>query len=74
MLFSGTLKDNLDPHGYHSDDKIYDALQHAHLKPFVESLPDKLDYQCGEGGQNLRLVLDYQNEHLIYFINVYNYA
>jgi len=37
----------------HSDEAIYNALEHAHLKDFVTSLPDKLEYECGEGGQNL---------------------
>ena len=29
------------------------ALEHAHLKQYVSSLPDGLDFQCSEGGENL---------------------
>ena len=29
------------------------ALEHAHLKQYVSSLPNGLDFQCSEGGENL---------------------
>ena len=45
---------NLDPLDKHTDQDIWQALKHAHLKSFVETLPEKLNYECGEGGQNLR--------------------
>lgn len=54
MIFEGTLRSNLDPFSEFEDDALWVALEHAHLKSFVESLPDKLDHQCGEGGENLR--------------------
>lgn len=54
MLFSGTLRINLDPLGNHSDDAIWRALEHAHLKTYIETLPEKLEYEVGEGGQNFR--------------------
>ncbi|XP_059143447.1 multidrug resistance-associated protein 1-like isoform X2 [Physella acuta] len=53
VIFSGTLRMNLDPFNEHSDDALWSALEHAHLKSFVDSLPTKLNYECGEGGQNL---------------------
>jgi len=45
---------NLDPFDAYSDEQIWQALEHAHLKQFVNSLPAALQYECGEGGQNLR--------------------
>ena len=45
---------NLDPFGKYSDDQIWHALEHAHFKNFVTGLAAGLDYECGEGGQNLR--------------------
>ena len=54
MLFSGTLRFNLDPFERYDDDAIWAALELAHLKEFVTSLPEKLDYECGEGGLSLR--------------------
>ncbi|BFZ19876.1 hypothetical protein BsWGS_22915 [Bradybaena similaris] len=55
VIFSGTLRMNLDPSEKHSDEQIWEALEHAHLKSFVKGLPSQLDYQCGEGGQNLSM-------------------
>ena len=54
VLFSGSLRMNLDPFEKFEDDKLWEALHHAHLKDFVQSLPPRLAYECGEGGQNLR--------------------
>ncbi|KAL4217443.1 hypothetical protein ACF0H5_023893 [Mactra antiquata] len=53
VLFSGSLRMNLDPLENYSDADIWTALEHAHLKSFVDGLPTKLEYEVGEGGQNL---------------------
>ncbi|KAK7486632.1 hypothetical protein BaRGS_00022157, partial [Batillaria attramentaria] len=53
VIFAGTLRVNLDPFEEYSDDQLWMALQHAHLREFVETLPEKLEYECGEGGENL---------------------
>ncbi|XP_048757959.2 multidrug resistance-associated protein 1-like isoform X1 [Ostrea edulis] len=53
VLFSGTLRMNLDPFDTYDDATIWRALEHAHLKSFVESLPDGLQHICTEGGDNL---------------------
>ncbi|XP_053376881.1 multidrug resistance-associated protein 1-like [Mercenaria mercenaria] len=53
VLFSGTLRTNLDPLKAFTDEAIFTALEHAHLKSFIDTLPGKLSYDCGEGGQNL---------------------
>ncbi|KAH8832587.1 P-loop containing nucleoside triphosphate hydrolase protein [Flagelloscypha sp. PMI_526] len=52
-LFEGTLRDNIDPVGTYSDDKIWIALEQAHLREYVESLPEKLDAPVKEGGSSL---------------------
>lgn len=32
---------------------LWTALEHSHLRTFVSSLADKLDYHINEGGENL---------------------
>ncbi|XP_071454824.1 multidrug resistance-associated protein 1 isoform X2 [Hetaerina americana] len=53
VLFSGTLRMNLDPFEKHSDADIWRALQHAHLSHFVKSLSAGLQHEVSEGGENL---------------------
>uniref|UniRef100_A0A670HVQ6 ATP binding cassette subfamily C member 1 n=1 Tax=Podarcis muralis TaxID=64176 RepID=A0A670HVQ6_PODMU len=60
VLFSGTLRSNLDPLGRYSDLELWDALELCDLKNFVQSLPKKLLHEISEGGENLRYVLNYR--------------
>ncbi|XP_065387414.1 ATP-binding cassette sub-family C member 3 isoform X1 [Macaca fascicularis] len=53
ILFSGTLRMNLDPFGRYSEEDIWQALELSHLHTFVSSQPAGLDFQCSEGGENL---------------------
>ncbi|XP_063652835.1 multidrug resistance-associated protein 1 isoform X5 [Pan troglodytes] len=53
VLFSGSLRMNLDPFSQYSDEEVWTSLELAHLKDFVSALPDKLDHECAEGGENL---------------------
>uniref|UniRef100_A0A8C8SZK8 Multidrug resistance-associated protein 1 n=1 Tax=Pelusios castaneus TaxID=367368 RepID=A0A8C8SZK8_9SAUR len=53
VLFSGSLRMNLDPFDKYSDEEVWTSLELAHLKNFVSSLPDKLNHECSEGGENL---------------------
>nr|XP_039268709.1 multidrug resistance-associated protein 1-like isoform X3 [Styela clava] len=53
VLFSGTLRMNLDPFDAYTDDQLWNALEHSHLKPFVSGLPKKLEHDIAEGGENL---------------------
>nr|CAD7197173.1 unnamed protein product [Timema douglasi] len=53
VLFSGTLRRNLDPFATFSDIDVWQALEHAHLKTFVKSLPAGLNHEVSEGGENL---------------------
>lgn len=53
VLFSGTLRMNLDPFDKYSDEDIWRALEHAHLKHFVKGLSAGLNHEITEGGENL---------------------
>ncbi|XP_067572446.1 ATP-binding cassette sub-family C member 3 isoform X1 [Pseudorca crassidens] len=53
ILFSGTLRMNLDPFGNYSEEDMWRALELSHLHTFVSSQPAGLDFQCSEGGENL---------------------
>ncbi|XP_053202214.1 ATP-binding cassette sub-family C member 3-like [Panonychus citri] len=53
VLFGGTLRFNLDPFDCYSDNDIWDALSHAHLKQFVNNTGQGLNYQIAEEGKNL---------------------
>ncbi|XP_018420640.1 PREDICTED: multidrug resistance-associated protein 1-like [Nanorana parkeri] len=53
VLFSETLRMNLDPLDRHSDTELWDALDMCHLKDFVQCLPKKLYHDISEGGENL---------------------
>ncbi|XP_076615304.1 ATP-binding cassette sub-family C member 3 isoform X1 [Chaetodon auriga] len=53
VLFSGTLRMNLDPFEKYSDEEVWKALQHSHLHKFVSTQPAKLELECSEGGENL---------------------
>ena len=56
MLFSGSLRFNVDPADQYSDAEVWTSLEQAHLKEFVAGLPDTLMYESGEDGQNFRCV------------------
>ncbi|XP_071113612.1 multidrug resistance-associated protein 1-like [Haliotis cracherodii] len=52
FLFTGPLRMNLDPEDLYTDEDIWAALDHTHLRSFVECLSDGLETDCGEGGSN----------------------
>lgn len=53
VLFSGSLRLNLDPFDTKSDEELWKALELAHLKTFVKSLTAGLNHEISEGGENL---------------------
>uniref|UniRef100_A0AAQ5YZ93 ATP-binding cassette, sub-family C (CFTR/MRP), member 3 n=1 Tax=Amphiprion ocellaris TaxID=80972 RepID=A0AAQ5YZ93_AMPOC len=53
VLFSGTLRMNLDPFEKYTDEDVWKALEHSHLQKFVSNQPAKLELECSEGGENL---------------------
>ncbi|XP_017154836.2 probable multidrug resistance-associated protein lethal(2)03659 isoform X2 [Drosophila miranda] len=52
VLFSGTLRYNLDPFEQYTDDKLWQALEEVHLKEEVSELPTGLQSLVSEGGAN----------------------
>ncbi|XP_020569948.1 ATP-binding cassette sub-family C member 9 isoform X1 [Oryzias latipes] len=52
VLFSGSIRFNLDPERECSDDRLWEALEIAQLKNMVKSLPGGLDAVVTEGGEN----------------------
>lgn len=53
VIFSGTIRFNLDPFNEHSDVELWDALEKSHLKEFVAGFADGLDAAVSEYGENL---------------------
>ncbi|KRF85626.1 multidrug resistance-associated protein 1 isoform X10 [Drosophila virilis] len=53
VLFSGSLRSNLDPFEVKTDDEIWKALELSHLKAFAKSLTAGLNHEISEGGENL---------------------
>ncbi|KAG8248931.1 Canalicular multispecific organic anion transporter 1 [Homalodisca vitripennis] len=52
VLFSGTLRMNLDPSESYSDSEIWRVLELAHLSEYAKSLPLGLHHVITEGGDN----------------------
>lgn len=52
VLFSGSMRYNLDPFEEYSDDKLWDALEEVKLKPVISELPGGLQSNISEGGTN----------------------
>ncbi|XP_027764504.1 canalicular multispecific organic anion transporter 1 [Empidonax traillii] len=53
VLFTGTLRMNLDPFDQYSDEEVWKALELAHLKTYVQDRPEGLLHPVSEGGENL---------------------
>ncbi|KAI7791912.1 ATP-binding cassette sub-family C member 9 isoform X2 [Triplophysa rosa] len=52
VLFSGSIRLNLDPERTCTDDRLWEALEIAQLKNMVKALPGGLDAVVTEGGEN----------------------
>ncbi|XP_041934530.1 ATP-binding cassette sub-family C member 9 isoform X5 [Alosa alosa] len=52
VLFSGSIRFNLDPERTCTDDRLWEALEIAQLKNMVKALPGGLDGVVTEGGEN----------------------
>ena len=57
VLFSGTIRQNLDPFERFDDDKLWEAVNRAHLSSTVNNCDGKLDHKLTENGSNLRFIL-----------------
>ena len=52
VLFSGTMRYNLDPFDQYSDSELWNALEQVQLKSVVEQLEGQLAGEVTEGGSN----------------------
>lgn len=52
VLFSGTVRSNLDPFDEYEDHQLWEVLERAQLKPLVEAHPDRLLMSVTENGGN----------------------
>jgi ABC-type multidrug transport system fused ATPase/permease subunit len=55
ILFSGSIRMNLDPLEIYSDSQLWAVLEQCNLKSFVESLNGQLMHECSDGGDNLSI-------------------
>lgn len=53
VLFSGSMRMNLDPFNKYADEELWSALKHAHLAAFIKGLAAGLNHEVTEGGENL---------------------
>ena len=53
VLFSGTIRSNLDPFSFYSDEVIYDALDKCRMRHAVDEMTDGLQSRVAEYGENL---------------------
>ncbi|KAM5163075.1 ATP-binding cassette sub-family C member 5 [Mantella aurantiaca] len=52
VLFSGTVRSNLDPFNQYSEEQIWDSLERTHMKECICQLPLKLETEVVENGEN----------------------
>jgi ATP-binding cassette subfamily C (CFTR/MRP) protein 2 len=52
ILFSGTVRSNLDPFNQYTDDELWRVLERVHMKDKIQSLPQKLYTVVAENGDN----------------------
>uniref|UniRef100_A0A4W2CUZ4 ATP binding cassette subfamily C member 4 n=1 Tax=Bos indicus x Bos taurus TaxID=30522 RepID=A0A4W2CUZ4_BOBOX len=53
IVFTGTMRKNLDPFNKHTDEELWNVLEEVQLKEIIEELPDKMDTELVESGLNL---------------------
>ncbi|KAF9968528.1 hypothetical protein BGZ70_002765 [Mortierella alpina] len=51
-LFAGTVRHNLDPFETQSDKDLWEALERAHLKDHISTLPGGLSFEVAQNGEN----------------------
>lgn len=55
IIFSGTIRSNLDPFQQYDDFQIWKILERVHIKDTIEQMPLKLDQVLNENGSNLSI-------------------
>ena len=52
VIYSTTVRENLDPAGTYSDDQVWEALKRCLMKESIEALPGKLASKVAERGES----------------------
>ena len=52
VMFSESVRFNLDPFKEYSDSSIWDVLESINMKETIFNMPNKLDEKVAEGGDN----------------------
>ncbi|XP_016766887.2 ATP-binding cassette sub-family C member Sur isoform X2 [Apis mellifera] len=52
IMFSGTIRENLDPLSEYEDQELWNVLEIAQIKNVVASHPEGLNFEVKEGGEN----------------------
>jgi ABC-type multidrug transport system fused ATPase/permease subunit len=52
VMFSASVRFNLDPFDGYSDEEVWDVLRSVNMFDHVQSMPGKLDEMVAEGGDN----------------------
>uniref|UniRef100_A0A6G1SHL7 ABC-type glutathione-S-conjugate transporter n=1 Tax=Aceria tosichella TaxID=561515 RepID=A0A6G1SHL7_9ACAR len=52
ILFTGTIRQNIDPTESYSDEEIWRSIDLAHLGDYLRTLPAGLEHQVAESGNN----------------------
>jgi len=55
VLFTGTVRYNLDPFNEHSDERVWRVLEHVQLADAIRELPNGIEETVHEGGENFSL-------------------
>ncbi|XP_049584650.1 ATP-binding cassette sub-family C member 4 isoform X3 [Syngnathus scovelli] len=55
VLFTGTMRKNLDPLSQHTDEDLWNALREVQMKAAVEELPSKMETLLTESGSNFSM-------------------
>ena len=53
VMFTGTVRSNLDPFNEHTDEEVWEALRRAHLAGVIGANPRGLQMELQEGGAPL---------------------
>eukprot|EP00956_Cyclotella_meneghiniana_P006616 scaffold8751_cov79-Cyclotella_meneghiniana.AAC.1 len=53
VLFSGTIRSNMDPFSQYTDEEVWDALEKCRMKDAVDAMTDGLQSKVAEYGENL---------------------
>jgi len=55
VLFTGTVRFNLDPFSSYTDEQVWESLRRSHLYERIYGLDERLSYQVEEAGRNFSM-------------------